>query len=210
MSSSVADDSSFFSIALKGSSREIFGRFLRVNQLCARSAMPTVFYLAYGSNLHPLRLAGRVSTARVVGVVEMPGYRLAFHKRSIDGSGKCLFYEQQGLRQKIYGVLYEVDAREKEALDKAEGMGSGYCEQLVEVPVNGKSRTSYVYAAQSSHIDLNLVPYDWYKRLVIAGAQYHGFPVEYILSIEAIPSKPDLNAIRRQENENLLLQMGQA
>ena len=171
--------------------------------------MPTVFYLAYGSNLHPLRLTARVPSARVIGVVEMPGYLLAFHKRSIDGSGKCLMYTEQGQHQKMYGALYEFDAKEKEALDKAEGKGSGYCEQLVQFPLNGETYTPYVYVAQSTHIDPTLAPYDWYKSLVIAGARYHGFPTEYIASVEAISSKPDLNAKRKQENEDLLRQIGQ-
>lgn len=171
--------------------------------------MPKVLYLAYGSNLHPLRLTARVPSARVVGVVEMPGYLLAFHKRSIDGSGKCLIYTQQGQHQRMYGVLYEFDAKEKEALDKAEGKGSGYCEQLVQFPLNGETYTPYVYVAQSTHIDPTLVPYDWYKSLVIAGARYHGFPNEYIASIEATPSKPDLNTKRKQENEDLLRKIEQ-
>ena len=139
----------------------------------------------------------------------MPGYLLAFHKRSIDNSGKCLIYAEQGQHHKMYGVLYEFDAREKGALDKAEGKGSGYCEQLVQFPLNGETYTPYVYVAQSTHIDPTLVPYDWYKRLVIAGARYHGLPAEYIASIEATPSKPDMNAQRKQENEDLLRQMGQ-
>ena len=60
-----------------------------------------IHYLAYGSNLHPLRLTLRVPSARVIGVVEMPGYMLEFHKRSIDGSGKCLIYTEQGEHHKM-------------------------------------------------------------------------------------------------------------
>lgn len=166
--------------------------------------MPTIHYLAYGSNLHPLRLAARVPSARVIGVVEMPGYLLAFHKRSIDGSGKCLIYTEQAQCHKMYGVLYEFDAREKEALDKAEGKGGGYCEQLVQLPLNGETYTPYVYVAQSTHIDPSLVPYHWYKALVLVGARHHGFPADYIASIEETPSKSDPDAKRKQENENIL------
>lgn len=171
--------------------------------------MPTVHYLAYGSNLHPLRLAARVPSARVVGVVEMPGNLLAFHKRSIDGSGKCLIYTEQGEHHKMYGVLYEFDAREKGNLDALEGNGKGYCEQLVQFPLNGETYTPYIYVAQSTYIDPSLVPYHWYKNLVLAGARYHGFPAEYIADIEATPSKADTDAKRTQDNENLLRQMGQ-
>ena len=171
--------------------------------------MATVHYLAYGSNLHPLRLAARVPSARVVGVVELPGYLLAFHKRSIDCSGKCLIYTEQGEHHKTYGVLYDFDAREKANLDAFEGSGKGYCEQLVQIPLNGETYTPYIYVAQSTHIDPRLVPYHWYKNLVLAGARYHRFPAEYIAAIEATPSKVDTDAKRTQDNEDLLRQMEQ-
>lgn len=171
--------------------------------------MPTVHYLAYGSNLHPLRLAARVPSARAVGIVEMPGYLLAFHKRSIDGSGKCLIYTEEGEHHKMYGVLYKFDDREKANLDALEGSGNGYCEQLVQFPLNGETYTPYIYVAQSTHIDPALIPYHWYKNLVLAGAKYHNFPAEYIAVIEATPSKADPDAKRTQDNEHLLRQMGQ-
>ena len=168
--------------------------------------MPTVFYLAYGSNLHPLRLTARVPSALPVGVVTIPGYQLAFHKRGIDGSGKCLIYSEQAPAYKVYGALYEFDVREKPALDSAEG--SGYREQLVQVTVNQETFTPYKYVAQPSHIEPDLVPYDWYKALVLAGAHYHGFPPDYIDSIEAAPSIPDPDSQRAQANKKLLTQMG--
>jgi hypothetical protein len=167
--------------------------------------MNTVHYLAYGSNLHPLRLGARVPSARVVGVVALPGYRLAFHKRSIDGSGKCLLYAARDPHHQVYGVLYEIDAGEKTALDRAEGKGGGYCEQVLQVTIDGLQYAPYLYAARASHIDPSLLPYHWYKRLVLAGARYHGFPAAYVAAIEATPSKPDDDARRRRENEALLL-----
>ncbi len=170
--------------------------------------MPTVYYLAYGSNLHPLRLAERVPSACVVGVVEMPGYLLAFHKRSIDGSGKCLIYTEQGEHHKMYGVLYEFDARDKANLDALEGSGKGYCEQLVQFPLNGETYTPYIYVAQSTHIDQTLIPYHWYKNLVLAGARYHNLSAQYVAAIEATPSKADPDVKRTRDNENLLRQMG--
>lgn len=171
--------------------------------------MPFIHYLAYGSNLHPMRLKARVPSARIVGVVEMTGYKLAFHKRSIDGSGKCLIYTEQGDQHKMYGVLYEFDPLEKAALDVLEGNGKGYIEQIIQFPLNGETYTPYIYGAQSTHIDPNLTPYHWYKNLVLAGASYHNFPAEYIAAIEAIPSKADPDLARTQNNEQLLAQMAQ-
>lgn len=48
-----------------------------------------MYYLAYGSNMHPRRLAGRVEIIDFVGTVRLDGYKLVFKKRSNDGSAKC-------------------------------------------------------------------------------------------------------------------------
>ena len=87
--------------------------------------------LAYGSNLHPFRLTQRVRSATPIGVVPMPGKRLAFHKRSDDGSGKCLLYELESTEDTMYGVAYEIDMAEKPILDDLEGLNKGYSEQQV-------------------------------------------------------------------------------
>lgn len=173
-------------------------------------ATSKVHYLAYGSNLHPLRLAARVPSARPIGIVEMPGYALAFHKRSEDGSGKCLVHAEQGGHHTAYGVVYEFDAREKTALDWHEGNGRGYDERQGRFLLHSKPCKPYLYLAQSEYIDPALVPYDWYKALVLAGARFHDFPSQYIASIEAMPCRPDPDLGRAQMNQELLRQMGWA
>ena len=170
----------------------------------ATCPMSTVHYLAYGSNLHPLRLTARVPSARPVGVVEMPGYALAFHKRSVDGSAKCLVYADQGRPHKVYGAIYALDAREKGDLDLHEGKGNGYYEQHLPLPLKDEMCTPYLYLAQPTHIDPGMVPYDWYKALVLAGARFHGFPAEYVADIEATPSRPDPDPARARQNNELL------
>ena len=76
-------------------------------------ALARFISLAYGSNLHRFRLTQRVRSATPIGVVPMPGKRIAFHKRSDDGSGKCLFYEPGGTEDMMYGAAYEIDMAEK-------------------------------------------------------------------------------------------------
>ncbi|MDO8436744.1 MAG: gamma-glutamylcyclotransferase family protein [Nitrosomonadaceae bacterium] len=170
--------------------------------------MPPVYYLAYGSNLHPIRLQERVLSARVVGVVDLPGHTLAFHKRSDDLSGKCLLYSDQGASSKAYGVLYEFDPTQKPQLDAAEGSGKGYFEQQVSVPFGGCDYTAYIYMASSTHMDPTLAPYHWYKNLVVAGARFHALPPDYVANIELIGSTEDPDLRRRQTNEQLLHRMG--
>ena len=108
----------------------------------------------------------------------------------------------------MYGVLYEFDTGDKAGLDSLEGAGKGYREQLVQFPLNGQTYTPYIYIAQTTHIDPALVPYHWYKSLVLAGARYHGFPAHYLASIEATRSKADPDRKRTRENEILLEHIG--
>lgn len=126
--------------------------------------MSKVFYLAYGSNLHPLRLQERVPSASVVGVVELSEYKLVFHKRSTDGSGKCLLSKTLDDLSKVYAVLYEFDDSHKSALDNAEGVGNGYYEELISVSLGENDYSAYIYMASTTYIDTALIPYTWYKK----------------------------------------------
>jgi gamma-glutamylcyclotransferase len=172
--------------------------------------MQPIYCIAYGSNLHPIRMEERVPSARALGVVKLPGLGLAFHKRSTDGSGKCLLYGAQDDKSLSHGVLYEFDPVHKAGLDVAEGSGKGYFEQQVMVPLNGLDYSAYLYMASSTHIDVSLVPYHWYKKLVLVGAKFHGLPPEYVATIESVASIEDPDIHRRQKNEQLLGQMGVA
>ncbi len=170
-------------------------------------AMNTLHYLAYGSKLHPRRLAARVPSARPLGVVPLRGYRLGFHKRGRDLSGKCLYYRTRDAADMVFGVLYEIAQTEKAQLDRAEGAGRGYDEERLDLSVGGRRYASFLYAASASHIDSSLNPFHWYKRMVVAGARYHGLPSGYVAALEAVPSVEDADAARAREQEALLARM---
>ena len=119
-------------------------------------------YLAYGSNLHPIRLMERVPSAELVGITEIGGFELAFHKKSNDGSGKCNLFEIDENNRSVFAAVYQIDETEKLALDRAEGKGSGYLDTQVSVNINGNTHTCFTYLAQQSHIFDHLNPYHWY------------------------------------------------
>ncbi len=169
--------------------------------------MNTLHYLAYGSNLHPKRLAARVPSARPLGVVPLRGHRLGFHKRGRDLSGKCLYYRTQDAADMVFGVLYEIAQTEKAQLDRAEGAGRGYDEERLELSIGGRRYASFLYAASASHIDSALNPFHWYKRMVVAGARYHRLPGAYVAALEAVPSVEDADPARALEQEALLARM---
>ena len=148
-------------------------------------------YAAYGSNLHPVRLAKRISSATLIGTAHLEQWSLRFHKRSQDGSGKCNIVHAQG---GVHFAIFDVSAEDKLVLDKIEGLGNGYSDISLDIPRYGKC-TSYV--AQGSYIDDSLRPYDWYKALVLAGARFHGFPDDYLQRIESTRTSEDPDPVRR-------------
>ncbi len=150
-------------------------------------------YVAYGSNLHPIYLKKRISSARLIGTGFLPDRSLRFHKRSVDGSGKCnIFSDDNG----VYIAIFDISIKDKSILDEIEGLGGGYSEDLLSVPGFGDC---YSYVAKESHIDDDLVPFDWYKELVLVGAREHEFPEQYLDEIDAIAASPDHDSSRREK-----------
>jgi hypothetical protein len=164
-------------------------------------------YLAYGSNLHPLRLALRIPNFRLVGTVQLDSCRLTFHKRSTDGSSKCNLDFTDNPGHVAHAAVYEIPENEVHHLDTAEGLGAGYFKQQMTVTVNGESLLVFVYLASQSHLVENLKPYHWYKGFVLAGARKHHFPIAYLQKIDAVTSKSDPKKSRRVEMMNLLVQL---
>ncbi len=151
-------------------------------------------YAAYGSNLHPLRLAERISSARLVTTSFLRDWSLCLHKLSQDSSGKCnILLGGDG----VYVAIFDMSAEGKRLLDEIEGLHIGYSEVVISLSEVGDCIT---YVAKESHIDDSLEPYDWYKELVLLGARAHGFPGDYLRRIESIPAHEDPDLLRRVTN----------
>lgn len=164
----------------------------------------TIFYLAYGSNLHPDRLWQRVPSAKFLGAICVSGYQIKFYKKSTDDSSKCSLKKTDKMQDLMYFALYEINQSEKYLLDKAEGVGHGYKDIKVKFSYKEKEYVAFTYMAMESHIDENLLPYSWYKDLVIAGARFYNFPSNYIEDIEAIPTCADHDDNRVKSNQSIL------
>lgn len=166
--------------------------------------MGTLLYLAYGSNLHPVRLGERVPSARLLGPVELPGFRLAFHVRGRDDSGKGNLVACQ-TSPPAYGAVYEIAAEERPALDRYEG--SSYRVARLQVTLGGKRRLCFTYLGQTSCIDEALMPYGWYKDIILLGAQYLGAPPDYLDMIRSVECRPDPDAARHGQHADLMMRM---
>ena len=162
-------------------------------------------YFAYGSNMLDERLQSpdRVRGATFQTKGSIRGYKLRFHKRSVDGSGKCNIIKTASAGDVVYGVVFEVPDDQLKALDKAEGLGQGYhhdCNIPVRIP-DGTEKPILAYVADSNFIEDTFIPYGWYHRLVIAGAEQHQLPKKYIEDLQAVKFKMDSESSRATKRE---------
>lgn len=159
------------------------------------------FYFAYGSNMLAERLRERVPSARALGAGRLSGYRLAIDKRGGDGSAKCNIHPGAA-DDSVFGVVYSLEPAERVHLDRAEG--PGYAVETVEVEHGGGARAVFTYRAEASACVEDWLPYDWYLRFVIAGAQQHGLPLDYRTWLARQPCRADIDAVRWRRNQDLL------
>lgn len=179
-------------------------RLGQAGRMVESSGTRRVHYLAYGSNLHPLRIALRVRSARLLGTARLEGYRLAFRKRGRDRSAKCDLAFTADPADIAYGAVYGLSPRELTLLDRFEDLGAGYSRQQLQLTVNDQMLDAVLYLANASHVVEGLEPYDWYKGFVLAGAREHRFPGDYLSRIEAVSGRWDPDKARRNEMHALL------
>jgi hypothetical protein len=157
--------------------------------------MPELLYFAYGSNLLPERLIERVPSAEFRTIARLPFHLLRFQKRGTDGSAKCDVMLSQRESDAVFGVVYAIPSSEKPALDTAEGLGYEVVHGTA-VSLLGNLGV-FFYRAHPEAIDQSLLPFDWYRALVLAGAKRFGFPASYCHAIEDMETTNDVDSERR-------------
>ena len=160
----------------------------------------TIF--AYGSNMRTSRLKARTPSATPLGIGQLKGHVLKWHKSGSDGSGKCDVVHTGRESDIVWGVLYTLDAMEKPALDKVEALGIGYSEKCADIHIGEETVEAWFYVAID--ISPDLLPYDWYKAFVVEGAREHRLPQHYVAALEAIVSQLDEDEARAAENAGIL------
>ena len=160
---------------------------------------------SYGSNMNLNRLKERVPSAKKIDTGYIMEFDLKCIKRSIDGSGKATILNSDYCNEKVWGVVYEIDDKDKTSLDKAEGLESGYNEVMVDVNIiDNRKLKSQTYIADKEFIDSKLSPYHWYKEFIITGAIENNLPKDYIEKLKEISSQDDTNNERKLKNESIL------
>jgi len=145
----------------------------------------SIYYFAYGSNMLSKRMRKRIPDAEVVGTASLFGWKFVWDKISKDNSAKANLLAEDGNR--VWGVVYRLPDQQVQNLDNVEG-GYQRINVIVE-PVNGNKMPAVTYISDNRAADL--LPYDWYKKIVLDGAQVHSLPTDYISTIMKVESIPD-------------------
>ena len=83
-----------------------------------------LLYFAYGSNLHPGRMASRCPAAKYLGPARLPNYRLVErHNADID----------YAVGSTVHGALYAITPEDLARLDSFEGYNKAYRRMSLEI-----------------------------------------------------------------------------
>ncbi len=142
-----------------------------------------MLYFAYGSNMLHERLAERVGNIPPARPARTLGYRFRFNKRGRDGSGKCNLNDDSEIAE-TFGGLYQLSGVQ---LDQLVLFEPGYGLASIEVELDGAMVRASTFIAEPDSLDDSLLPFDWYRRLVIRGAVSLQLPQNYIAQLALGP-----------------------
>lgn len=159
----------------------------------------TFLYFAYGSNMWRPQMCGRCASARPIGKGVVRGWSVVYDKPGADGTAKANLREAPD--SEVQGVVYEMEAGDRQALDLAE---PGYTPFGLEVRLDdGRMVDAMTYRYEPEGTDA--FPAEWYVSLVVAGAAHHGLAESYIysrLKVQAEP-EPALSGLRPASLDDL-------
>jgi hypothetical protein len=112
--------------------------------------------------------------------------------------------------ESVYGALFRLPESGRERLAKLEGVGRGYEEFERRALTASSAVDAFLYRAQPQAIDDDLRPFDWYKALVLVGAEYHDLPASYRAAIEAVPAVFDSDPERAAASWRLVEDLREA
>jgi len=139
----------------------------------------TSSYFAYGSNLHFPQLQERAPSARALGVAQLPGYRLAFTRKSTRWNGLAADVVPDPTAS-VYGALYSLHVEDLAGLDRSEFQGIGYRRVSVE-PIfasTGAPITAFTYEVINRQPEGKPPPA--YLARIIEGARATGLPASWL------------------------------
>ena len=152
-----------------------------------------VWYFAYGSNMQTATLCGRrgIHFHRALPG-RARGWRLVLDKPGLVPTGNAFANIIPDATADVWGVLYQIDSGDLGHLDLTEGVLIGNYARI-EIPVMPSSADAPLnaFTLVSEHRDLRLQPSTRYMELLIAGAEEHCLPADYVAFLRGIAAQPE-------------------
>ena len=163
-----------------------------------------MLYFAYGSNMQTATFRGRrrIEFTRAFAA-RAPGWRVTLDKPPLIPIGESFANLLRDPDATALGVVYEVTEADVEHLELTEGVpiGNYHRTEIAIVPLvsTGPSRTAITLVSERR--DSALRPSRRYMACLIAGAEEHGLPAEYVAALRAIPAGDESEEARRLRPE---------
>jgi hypothetical protein len=155
---------------------------------------PAVRYFAYGSNMQTATLCGRRGITVIrARPARAAGWRLVFDKPPLVPVGEAYANLVAAPDAEVLGVLYEVSAADLAHIELTEGVPIGNYRptEITVVAFAEPERALSAVTLVSDRRDPRLCPSDRYMRCLIAGAEEHGLPAEYVEFLRRVQSRPE-------------------
>jgi len=156
--------------------------------------LTSVWYFAYGSNMHSATLRGRRGVAWKRALpARAPGWRIVFDKPPLVPVGESYANLVGDASSETFGVVYEVSAEDLEHIELTEGVRiENYARVAITVvPLTAPAEPVVAATLVSERRDPSLLPSERYMACVVAGATEHGLPPEWIAFLRAVPARPE-------------------
>ncbi|MEW6534227.1 MAG: gamma-glutamylcyclotransferase family protein [Candidatus Auribacterota bacterium] len=149
-----------------------------------------VWFFSYSSNMNAERLIGRGVKFISKEPAYLENYLLKFNKKSVDGTTKANIVAATD--QRVYGILYKMNAAELNKLDNIEGVTSGHYRRKT-VPVcttNGEVFMADVFIANDKYVcdDDNIRPSQQHLNTLITAACDNRLDQQYIEYLRSLAS----------------------
>lgn len=154
-------------------------------------------YIAYGSNLNLPQMAYRCPNSKVLGKSEIKDYEITFR-----GSKTGSYATIEACEGAVVPVLlWSVNQRDEMALDRYEGYPRFYEKKNIELELEGKMVSAFVYVMTDGH-ELGM-PSEHYLKSIKEGYKTAGFDVNILKdAIEKTADKILIELENKSEQES--------
>ncbi len=142
-------------------------------------------YFAYGSNLSTVYMREYCPSTTFIQRASLPNYHIEFRRYSTDlQGGISSIIEAPG--EMVYGVLYDIDEAELDALDILEDVPLGIYLRETFLVLGEDGRFHHADLYRVAHPDGPYTPSAKYVDYMITGAQEHQINAQYTANLIAL------------------------